>query len=107
MKEKILVMITAGSQEEGAKIAEALLEGHLIACANLIGGIRSLFRWKGEICDERETLILCKTERRLFPRLSETVKSIHSYEVPEIIALSLVEGWGPYLEWVEQQTSQG
>lgn len=104
MRDKILVMITTGSEEEGASIAKALLEERLIACANLIGGVRSLYRWKGQICDDREILLLCKTERRLFPRLSEKVKSIHSYEVPEIIALPLVEGWQPYLEWVEQET---
>jgi len=105
VKDKILVMITTGSEEEAARISQALLEERLIACANLIGGIRSLYRWKGEVCDDRETLLLCKTERRLFPRLSKKVKSIHSYEVPEIIALSLVAGWPPYLAWVEQETT--
>ena len=105
MQEKIVVMITTGSEEEGVKIAEALLEERLIACANLIAGIRSLYRWKGQVCDDREILLLCKTERKLFSRLSNKVKSVHSYEVPEIIALSLVEGWQPYLEWIEQETA--
>lgn len=104
MEEKILVMITTGSEEEAVRIAQGLLEERLIACANLVGGIRSLYRWQGKICDDRETLMLCKTERRLFSRLSEKVKSIHSYEVPEIISLPLVEGWPPYLAWVEQET---
>jgi periplasmic divalent cation tolerance protein len=98
-------MITTGSEEEAEKIAEGLLEERLIACANLVGGIRSLYRWQGKVCDDREIMMLCKTERRLFARLSEKVKSIHSYEVPEIIGLSLVEGWPPYLEWVEQETT--
>jgi periplasmic divalent cation tolerance protein len=105
MEEKILVMITAGSEEEGVRIAEALLEERLVACANLIGGIRSLYRWQGKVCDDSEILMLCKTVRRLFSRLSEKVKSIHSYEVPEIIALPLLEGWPPYLDWVEQETT--
>ena len=105
MEEKILVMITTGSEEEAARIAEGLLEERLIACANLVGGIRSLYRWQGKVCDDSEILMLCKTVRRLFARLSEKVKSIHSYEVPEIIALALVEGWPPYLEWVEQETT--
>ena len=105
MEDKILVMITAGSEEEGARIAEALLEERLIACANLVGGIRSLYRWKGQVCDDREILLLCKTQRQLFPQLSGKVKSIHSYEVPEIIALPLIEGWQPYLDWVEQETT--
>ncbi len=107
MEEKILVMITAGSEEEGAKIAKALLEARLIACANLIGGVRSLYRWEGKVCDDPEILLLCKTVRHHFSRLSEKVKSIHSYDVPEIIALPLVEGWNPYLEWVEQETTPG
>ncbi len=105
MDEKILVLITAGSEEEAEKIAKGLLDERLVACVNLIGGIRSLYRWKGEVCDDRETLLMCKTERRLFARLSKKVKSIHSYEVPEIIALSLVEGWLPYLSWIEQETA--
>jgi periplasmic divalent cation tolerance protein len=105
MQEKIVVMITAGSEEEGANIAKGLLDERLIACANLIGGIRSLYRWKGEVCDDPEILLLCKTERQHFSRLSEKVKSIHSYEVPEIIALPVIEGWRPYLEWVEQETT--
>jgi periplasmic divalent cation tolerance protein len=104
MEEKILVMITTGSEEEGEKIAKALLEERLIACANLIGGVRSLYRWKDRICDDREILMLCKTRGELFPRLSEKVKSIHSYEIPEIIAFPLVQGWQSYLDWVEQET---
>lgn len=104
MEEKILVMITAGSEEEGANIAKALLEARLIACANLIGGVRSLYRWEGKVCDDPEILLLCKTVRHHFSQLSEKVKSIHSYDVPEIIALPLVEGWPPYLEWVGQET---
>ena len=105
MHEKILVMITAGSEEEAERIAKALLDERLVACANLIGGIRSLYRWKGEVCDDREILLLCKTERRLFSRLSKRVKSIHSYEVPEIIGLPLIEGWRPYFAWIEQETT--
>jgi periplasmic divalent cation tolerance protein len=107
MDEKILVMITAGSEEEGEKIAKALLEARLIACANLIGGVRSLYRWEGKVCDDREILLLCKTVRKHFSGLSEKVKSVHSYEIPEIIALPLVEGWHPYLDWVEQETTPG
>lgn len=105
MKDKILVLITTGSEEEAARIAQSLVEERLIACANLVGGVRSLYRWKGEVCDDREILLLCKTQRRLFPQVSAKVKSIHSYEVPEIIALPIIEGWRPYLEWVERETT--
>jgi periplasmic divalent cation tolerance protein len=105
MEDKILVMITAGSEEQAEQIAKTLLEERLIACANLIAGIRSLYRWKGQVCDDREILLFCKTRRELFSRLSGRVKSIHSYDVPEIIALPLLEGWQPYLEWVDQETT--
>ncbi len=105
MDEKILVMITAGSKEEAVTIVNALLKERLIACANLVGNIRSLYHWKGEICDDAETLLFCKSRRALFPQLSERVKSLHSYDVPEIIALPLVEGWAPYLQWIDEETA--
>ena len=105
MEDKILVMITTDSEEQAEKIAKTLLEERLIACANLIGGIRSLYRWKGQVCDDREILLFCKTQRRLFSKVAVRVKSIHSYDVPEIIALPLIEGWQPYLDWVEQETT--
>ncbi len=104
MKEKIVVMITAGSEEEAIKIAKALIEERLVACANLLGQIRSLYKWKGDVCDDQEVLMICKSQRHLFSMLAERVKSLHSYEVPEIIAMPVVEGWGPYLQWVEQET---
>ncbi len=105
MEEKILVMITAGTEDEGAKIAKVLLEAHLIACANLVGGIRSLYRWEGKVCDDPEILLLCKTVRKHLSALSEKVKSIHSYDVPEIIAFPIEGGWRPYLDWLEQETA--
>ena len=105
MVEKIVVMMTTDSEEQAETIAKTLLEERLIACANLVGGVRSLYRWEGNVCDDREVLLFCKSRRSLFSRLSERVKSIHSYDVPEIIALPLVEGWQPYLEWLEQETT--
>jgi periplasmic divalent cation tolerance protein len=58
----------------------------------------------GKLCDEKETLLLCKTRQQLFPRLAEMAKTLHSYEVPEIIAISLADGWEPYLQWVGEET---
>lgn len=107
MKEKILVMVTVGSEEEAVNIARSLLEDRLIACANLIDRIRSIYHWEGRICDDPEILLLCKTQRHLFPRLADKVKSIHSYDVPEIVALPLVEGWAPYFQWIEEETRTG
>ncbi len=104
MDDRILIMITAGSEEEAVRIARALLEERYVACANLLGQIRSLYHWKGEICDDREVLLLCKSRRHLFTQISEKVKSLHSYEVPEIVALPLVDGFPPYMQWIEEET---
>ncbi len=105
MEEKILVMVTTGSEEEAVKIARVLLDERLIACANLIGKIRSLYHWKGEICDDPEVLLLCKSQGHLFDRISEKVTSVHSYEVPEIVALPLIKGFEPYFQWLVEETS--
>ena len=104
MKEKIVVMITTGSEEEAVKISKALIEERLIACANLIGQVRSLYKWKGVVCDDREVLMICKSQKHLFSQIAARVKSLHSYEVPEIVALPVTEGWMPYLKWVEEET---
>jgi periplasmic divalent cation tolerance protein len=104
MKEKIWIMITAGSEEEAVRIAQGLLDERLIACANLIGEVRSLYRWKDRICDDREVMLFCKSRRALFTGVCEKVKSMHSYEVPEIVAVPLVEGYPPYLQWIEDVT---
>lgn len=104
MEEKIVVMITSGSEQEALEIARKLLEERLIACANLIQPIRSLYRWKGEVCDDREVLMLCKSRRALFEEIRKLVASLHSYEVPEVVALAFVEGNPAYLRWIEDET---
>jgi len=106
MEEKILIMITAGSEEEAVRIAKGLLEERLIACANLVQPIRSLYRWKDEVCDDPEVLLLCKSRRHLFNQISEKVTSLHSYEVPEVVALPLVAGHPPYLQWIVDETRE-
>ena len=106
MDEKIVIMITTGSEEEAVQIARGLLEERLIACANIIGQIRSLYHWKNEICDDKEVLLFCKSRRNLFSPIADKVKTLHSYEVPEIIALPLIEGYPPYFQWLEEETVQ-
>jgi periplasmic divalent cation tolerance protein len=106
MSEKTLVLITTKSEEEALRISRALLEARLVACATLVGQVRSLYRWQGAICDEQEVLLLCKTQRHLFDQLSQAVKTLHSYEVPEIVALEMNQGWAPYFLWIENETKQ-
>lgn len=103
---EMVVFITTSSEEEAVRMATGLLKKRLIACANLVRGIRSLYRWKGRLCDDAEILLLCKTRSELFPSLEEEVKRLHSYEVPEIIGLPVAEGSAPYLAWVRTETKR-
>jgi periplasmic divalent cation tolerance protein len=104
MTDYIVVLVTASSEEEGEKIAQALVEEKLAACVNVHPAIRSIYRWKGEIASEKEVLLLAKTKGRLFERLKRRVLEIHNYEVPEIIALPVLAGFEPYLGWVSKET---
>jgi len=98
----IIVLTTTSSREEAEKIAHALLAERLIACANIIGPVHSLFWWQNKIDTAQEHLILMKTRKDLFNRLAEKVKAIHSYQVPEIIALPIMEGSKDYLKWLDE-----
>lgn len=102
----ILVLITVPSLETGKKIAEELVNQRLAACVNILPHIRSLYVWEGKLCDDEEALLICKTRSSLFEeRFLPTVKLLHPYEVPEIIALPITRGLPAYLEWVAQTTA--
>ena len=94
-------MVTTASKAEAETIAQRLLEAKLIACANIIGPIESHFHWSGKIDKAEEYLVFMKSRKDLFGKLAETVKASHSYEVPEIIALPIVDGSKPYLNWLD------
>ena len=102
MGDEVVVVITTSSADEAAKIGRALVEEHLVACANIVGGIRSLFFWDGKTRDEQETLMICKSRSLLMNRIIDRVKQLHSYTVPEIIALPIVEGSEGYLGWLKE-----
>jgi periplasmic divalent cation tolerance protein len=104
--EPIVAMITCGSEQEALKIAHSLVEEHLAACVNLVSPIRSIYRWEGKIWDEREWLLIVKTQRQKFEDLEKKVKSLHSYSVPEIIGLAIVEGSSSYLNWLAEMTEK-
>lgn len=99
-----VVFMTAGGEEEGAGIARALVEKKLAACVNIVAPIRSIYSWKGKVEDEREVLLVAKTRRELFDALRSAVTELHSYEVPEIIALPITAGLDRYLDWVLENT---
>jgi periplasmic divalent cation tolerance protein len=101
-KNHIIVLVATSNKREAEKIAKTLLDERLIACANIIGPAYSLFWWRGKIDEAKEHLILMKTRKDLFEKLSEIVKALHSYEIPEIIALPITEGFKPYIEWLDE-----
>ena len=104
MAEAIVILITASSMEEGAKIAQTLVAEHLVACVNCVPGVRSFFVWEGKAQDAAEVLLVCKSRMALMDKVIERVKSLHSYTVPEIIALPIVAGLPDYLAWVNDST---
>jgi periplasmic divalent cation tolerance protein len=101
MTDKIVVLSTCGSAEEAARIARALVEKKLAACVNVMPAVRSFYRWKGAIEDEQESLLVIKSSRVLFDQLRAEIERLHSYEVPEVIAVPVVDGSEGYLEWLE------
>jgi periplasmic divalent cation tolerance protein len=104
MSDPIIVLVTCGSEEEALKIAHSLVEERLAACVNLVFPVRSIYRWEGKIWDEEEWLLIIKTQKQRFEELEKKVKSLHSYSVPEIIGLPIIEGSSSYLEWLKEMT---
>ena len=104
MPDHMVVFVTCGSEDEALKIARALVEEKLAACANMISPLRSIYRWEGKICDEKEWLLLIKTRQSRFEDLAKRVKALHSYSLPEIIALPITEGSPAYLNWISENT---
>jgi periplasmic divalent cation tolerance protein len=100
--DKIVVLITAPSEEEGVKIATALVDERLAACVNIVPGLRSIYRWEGKICDDREVLLMAKTKSSAFEKLKDRVQSLHPYTTPEIIAIPVTAGFEDYLKWVDE-----
>ncbi|HTY75076.1 MAG TPA: divalent-cation tolerance protein CutA [Candidatus Nanoarchaeia archaeon] len=97
----VIVFVTSASKQEAEKISQSLLEKKLIACANIIGPVASHFHWGGKMENAEEFLILMKSRSDLFEPLSEAVAQLHSYEVPEIIAIPILAGSRSYLAWIE------
>lgn len=103
MTDKIVVLSTCASAEEAARVARALVEKRLAACVNVLSGVRSVYRWKEAIEDEEEVLLVIKTSRALLDELKGEIERLHSYEVPEVIALAVVDGSERYLAWMSRE----
>jgi periplasmic divalent cation tolerance protein len=102
----IVVLITASSMPEAQTIGRALIEKRGAACVNIVPGLRSLFRWQGAIEDQEETLMLVKSRAEYLPIIVETVKELHSYSVPEVIALPILGGSSDYLAWIDESVGR-
>ncbi|HOD74359.1 MAG TPA: divalent-cation tolerance protein CutA [Candidatus Bipolaricaulis anaerobius] len=100
----IVVLVTCPSREAGEKIARALVEERLAACANLVPQVTSIYRWEGKVVRDHEVLLVLKTRRARFAALARRVAALHPYAVPEIVALPLEAGSRPYLAWVADST---
>jgi periplasmic divalent cation tolerance protein len=105
MRDFVATFVTVGSAAEGDRIAHALVEEKLAACVNRLPAIQSIYRWEGKVEQSAEELLVIKTKKALFPALEKRVRELHSYTVPEIIALPIVAGSEPYLDWLGEQTS--
>lgn len=100
----VVILVTCGSKKEASEIVDTLLKKRLIACGNIISGIESKFWWKGKIDKAKEVLVILKTTRENFNKVEKDIKRIHSYKVPEIIALPLIAGNKEYLNWLKEET---
>jgi periplasmic divalent cation tolerance protein len=106
MTDAVVVLITAAKEDDAAAIANALVEGRLAGCVNIIRQIRSIYRWQGKLEDEQEVLMIVKSKRELFSDLEKKVREIHPYAVPEIIALPIIDGFEGYLGWLSEETGK-
>lgn len=100
----VLALSTAPDAEQAARIARALVDERLIACANLVPGLTSIYRWQGEVQSDAEVLLLMKTRRSLVRRLKERLPQLHPYQVPELVVTEVTDGLEPYCRWVRDET---
>ena len=103
MTDKIIVLSTCGSEEEARKLANGLVEARVAACVNIVPGIRSIYKWKGKVEEDSEWLLVIKSRRDLLRRLRALIEKIHSYDVPEFLALTVVDGADAYLSWMDRE----
>jgi len=101
-----VVLITCPAGEVAARVARSVVEARLAACVNIVPGVRSIYRWQGEVCDEREDLLVVKTSAARLDDLIAHVRDVHPYSVPEVLALVVPTGNPSYLNWVLSETQE-
>jgi periplasmic divalent cation tolerance protein len=102
----IIIFCTVPSQEAGMKIADDLISGEYAACVNIVPGLTSIYRWKGDICKDNELLLIIKSRKSLFNDICSRIKALHPYEVPEIISYDISGGSESYLQWLLDSTGR-
>lgn len=107
MADAIVVFCTTNSQDEANQIAKSLVNDHLAACVNIIPNITSIYRWEGELCTDYEFILIIKSLQQNLDRLVEKIRELHSYKVPEILAVPVIGGSQDYLNWLVAETAQG
>jgi len=106
MSDAIVVFMTAGSVDEARRIGDYLVESHLAACVQILPEVESIYRWQGEVQREQEVLMLAKTSREQFEELEKSVRAIHSYETPEIVAVPMAAISEPYRSWLNDNVGK-
>ncbi len=99
--EYYVVFVTVQSEKEAGNIASVIVKENYARCANIVKGVRSVYQWEGKIEDDSEVLMIIKTTKGAFPALAEKIKELHSYDVPEIIAMPVIDGSKDYLDWLD------
>jgi len=105
VQKEIIVIFSTAPGDKSASLARMLLDEHLVACVNVVP-VRSYYQWKGEYCDEEEHLLIIKTPKEKAGEVIAAIKTHHPYELPEIIALPVIDGYLPYLDWVQEETQR-
>ncbi|MGH9427693.1 MAG: divalent-cation tolerance protein CutA [Terriglobia bacterium] len=106
MTDKIVIFVTVGNSSDASSLAKHLVEKRLAACVNLLPGVASWYWWEGKVTQDQEVLLVMKTSRDKFAALEKEVLRLHSYAVPEVIALQIVEGSKNYLNWIEESLKE-
>ncbi|HJK98780.1 MAG TPA: divalent-cation tolerance protein CutA [Polyangiaceae bacterium LLY-WYZ-14_1] len=108
LPDAVVVLCTAPADDEtGPRLARGMVDAGLVACVNLIPGLRSFYRWRGEVADDQETLLVIKTRAGRVPELTRWIQEAHPYDVPEVVALPVTDGARPYLRWVVAESDPG
>ena len=105
MTGRVVVLSAVGTAEDAERIARALVDRRVAACVNVLPGVTSFYRWKGEIARDAEWLLVMKTTAARFEALREAVVELHPYDVPEVVELPIERGHGPYLDWIDQSVA--